>query len=260
MLGKQLLVEIKRAVTLRNLLIWLAIIILVPAVRFYTIRNGYEFYEPIEVFQETVSSFIPLLFPALTIIIFLPSFLQEQRNNFIFYTRPRIPLTTYLLSKGLVNACLTGIVTFFLIFIPFLFIQYIEPSLGIIHYTPKDQNAVIPNYTFSQFLLHGTFLYGFIYSLWVAVNAIVYSTIALMLLLIVNNPFVALSIPFVCYHVFNFITGVLNIPMFSPLSTIFPFNIVQQPLWTVLVPFSTLVFILIGIFTFAFLNKKEWMI
>ncbi|MGP7819730.1 ABC transporter permease [Niallia sp. 01092] len=260
MLGNQLLIELKRAFTVKNLLLWIAIIIILPTIRFNMIREGYQFFDPIEVFQEMVSTIISLLFPALAIIIYLPSFLQEQRNNFILYTRTRIPLNTYLLSKVIINTCLTGLVTFLLIFLTFVFAVYVEPHLGIIDYSPIDESAVIPRFTFSQFLSYGDLTYGVIYSLWVSINAVVYSSIAFMLLLIIDNPFVALSVPFLYYHIFNFVTGVLVAPWFSPLSTIFPFNIVEQPLWTVLVPFSFLLIVIIGLYVFAIRNRKEWMI
>lgn len=260
MLRNQLLVELKRACTIKNLLMWSSIILLLPTIRFCMISEGYQFYKPVEVFQEIVSAIIPLLFPALVIIIYLPSFLQEQRNKFITYTRTRVSLNIYILSKGLTNALLTGLVIFLLIFLPFVFIMYLEPNLGIILYTPIDKNVHIPNVTFSHLLLYGDLTYGLIYSLWVSINGVVYSTIAFMLLLNLNNPFVALSIPFLFYHIFNFITGVLNVPMFSPLSTIFPFNIEEQPLWTVLVPFLFLLIVLIVVFVFSTRNQKEWMI
>ncbi|MGZ0084481.1 ABC transporter permease [Caldibacillus thermoamylovorans] len=260
MLYKQLFVEWKRACTVKNVFMWTTIVLLLPTVRFCMISEGYQFYQPVEVFQETISAIIPLLFPVLVILIYLPSFVQEQRNHFITYTRMRIPLNTYLLSKGVINAFLTGFVLFLLIFLPFLFIMYVEPRLGIIYYTPIDEKTHIPATTFSSFLSYGDFTYGLIYALWVSINGVVYSTIAFMLLLTLSHPFVALSFPFVFYHIVNFVTGILNVPMFSPLSTIFPFNIEEQPLWTVLVPFTFLLIIFIGIFVFLVRNQKEWMI
>ena len=147
-----------------------------------------------------------------------------------------------------------------LIFLPFLFIVYFEQKLGIIHYSPSNEHMRIPAVTFSQFLSHGALTYGFIYSSWVAVNGIVYSTIAFFLLLNVSNPFIALSIPFLFYHILNFVTGLFHVAIFSPLSTIFPFNIEQQPLWTVLVPFSFLLIVLAIVFVFSIRNENEWMI
>lgn len=258
MLAKQLMVEIKKVFILKNLLIWLGIILILPLIKFIVIKDAYEFTKSFEVFQETITTYIPLLFPALVIIVYLPLFWQEKKNNFITYTRPRIPFHTYLISKGLANAFFTGFVIFLLIFLPFIFCVYIEPYMGIVNYTPIDNNTVIPKFTFSQILNYGTFTYGFIYSLWVAVNAAIYSTIAFMLLLTINNSFVAFSAPFLFYHILNFITGVFGVPQFSPLSTIFPFNIVQQPLWTVFIPFMFLLIVLAALFI-IFISRKERM-
>jgi hypothetical protein len=260
MLVSQLMVELKRASNRKNLLVWCAILLVIPIIRFYTIKNGYQFFLPIEVFQEMVSTITPLLFPALVVIIYLPNFLQEQRNNFIPYTRSRIPLNTYLLSKGIINAGLTGAVMFLLIFLTFVFAVYVEPDLGMIYYSPIEKDTVIPEVTFSQFLTYGDLTYGVVYALWVSLNAVIYSTISYMLLLILENPFVALSLPFLYYHIFNFITGVLTVAQFSPLSTIFPFNIVEQPLWTVFVPFSFLLVVIAGIYIFLIRKQEEWMI
>ncbi|KPC97190.1 hypothetical protein LR69_04595 [Geobacillus sp. BCO2] len=113
----------------KNLLLWFSMIVLLPAIRFFMISKGYEFYKPVEVFQETVSGIIPLLFPAIAMIVYLPSFLQEQRNHFIAYTRPRVPLHIYIMSKGLMNALLTGAVTFLLTFFPIYFYYVCGKSL-----------------------------------------------------------------------------------------------------------------------------------
>ncbi|MCO0601382.1 ABC transporter permease [Peribacillus butanolivorans] len=259
MLQNQLSVELKRAYTEKNLYIWLSIIFVLPLISYFSMMQGYIYHERIELFQSLFSTFIPLLFPVLTIIIYLPNFLYEQKNNIISYTKPRVSLRIYLLSKGLINAFLTGFITFLMIFISFIFARYIEPNLGIIDYfpIPSDYSQY---FTFSQILSVGDFTYGSVYSLWVSINAIVYSTIAYILMLLVRSNLIALSVPFVFYHVFNYVSGVLQVPQFSPISTIFPFNIEQQPLWTVLVPFSFLLISLIGLLLFALRNRGEWVI
>jgi len=259
MLATQLLVEFKKAFTFKNLITWMGIILLLPLVKFFVIKGTYQFFKPIEVFQETITTYIPLLFPALVIMVYLPLFWQEKRNDFITYTRTRVPFHIYLISKALTNAYLTASVIFLLIFVPFIFSIYIEPHIGIIDYTTMDNHTVIPEFTFSQLLPYGNIVYALIYSLWVALNAALYTTIAFMLLLVINNSFVAFSAPFLFYHIFNFITGIFGIPQYSPLSTIFPFNIVKQPLWTVGIPFLFLVMILVIIFVF-FIKKRERML
>ncbi|WP_312475263.1 ABC transporter permease [Neobacillus sp.] len=245
MLKSQLMIELKKSITITNLLIWAIIIILIPAISFFHYKNGYMFSNKIELFQSIVSGFIPLLFPVIVIFIFLQKFTQELKNNYITYVQPRIPKKIYLLSKGITNALLTALVTFMMIFIPFIFAVYIEPKLGIIKYVPSPFLHGSRNVTFSQFLSLGQISYGVIYSLWVTINAVVYSTISFSLLLLIKSRFVALSAPFLFYHIFNFIAGVLGVARFSPVSTVFPFNIQQQPLWTVLIPFLVLILILI---------------
>jgi hypothetical protein len=257
--AKQLFVEFKRAFTIRNILIWM-IILFIPVFRFFMVIGSYEFFVPIEVFQEMISGIIPLLFPAIIIAIYLPTFLEEQRNNFIQYTRPRIPLNMYLLCKGIVNAVLTGLISFLLVFGSCVFVLYVEPNFDLVSYAFMDQNATVPDYTFSQFLSYGDLTYGLIYAIWVSINAILYSTFAFVLLLTLNNSFVALSAPFLYYHVFNFVSGVLGRPHFSPLSTIFPFNIIEQPLWTVLIPFVTLLIAILAVYLYSIHKREEWVI
>ncbi|WML27386.1 ABC transporter permease [Neobacillus sp. OS1-33] len=245
MLKNHLMVELKRCITSINLLIWAIIIILIPAISFFQYKDGYMFYNQIELFQSIVSGIIPLLFPVIVIFIFLQTFIQELKNNYITYVQPRIPKNVYLLSKGITNALLTALVTFMMIFIPFIFAVYIEPKLGIVKYAPSSFFQGSSDVTFSQFLFLGKMSYGVIYSLWVTINAVVYSTISFSLLLLIKSRFIALSAPFLFYHIFNFIAGVLGVARFSPISTVFPFNIEQQPLWTVLIPFLVLLLILI---------------
>ncbi|MBR8643893.1 ABC transporter permease [[Brevibacterium] frigoritolerans] len=256
MLKNQISVELKRAFTEKNLYIWILIIFVLPIISFSSLIRGYTYHEPIAVFQSIISTFIPILFPVLIIIIYLPDFWYEQKNDFIPSTQPRVALRIHILSKGIINAFLTGFITFLMIFISFVFARYIEPDLGIIDYRPVSQPE-FTEFTFSQLLSVGDFTYGLVFSLWVSINAIVYSTIAYILLLLVRSMLIALSVPFVFYHVFNYVSGVLHVPQFSPISTIFPFNIEQQPLWTVLVPFSFLLISLIGLLLFALRNRGE---
>lgn len=257
MLQNQLSVELKRAYTEKNLYIWLSIIFVLPIISFFSIIRGYTYHDTIELFQSIISTFIPILFPVLILIIYLPDFWYEQKNNFISSTQPRVSLRIHILSKGIINAFLTGFITFLMIFISFVFARYIEADLGIIDYFPIPSDVSQSEVTFSQLLSVGDFTYGLVFSLWVSINAIVYSTIAYILMLLVRSKFIAFSVPFVFYHIFNYVSGVLQVPQFSPLSTIFPFNIEQQPLWTVLVPFSFLLISLIGLLLFALRNRGE---
>lgn len=252
------LIELKKALSKKNILLWVVIVLLLPFIRFMFVKDGFIYYKPIEVFHETVSALIPVLFPVIVVAIFLPHFFQEQRHNYMTYVRMRCSINRYLVSKAVINGFLAGAVCFSMMFIPFLIIEYVVPLTHIVHFSkllPGEDASGYP--TFTQFLAYGSFVYGFVYSLWVAINALVYATIGYYLLLILPNPYVALSVPFLFYHGFNFITGNLYLEVFSPISTIFPFNITMQPLWTVTIPFFFLVaaVALLGIYAHRHIEK-----
>lgn len=155
----------------------------------------------------------------------------------------------------IVNAIYAFVFSFLLVIIPFIFVFYIEPLLNIIHYEPIGGNTISSS-TFDQYLEFGNFTYIGIYGLWVAINGVIYSTLALLLTLCITNPFLALSLPFVWYQVMNFVTAVFGLSYFSPVSTIFPFNIVQQDIWTVFVPFGALC-LFIGIIVIYLIKYPE---
>lgn len=230
------MVQLRNAVTSKFVIIWLLLVVGFPVLRFLLIRTGYQFFKPIEVFQETISDFIPLLFPALVVSVFLPQFLQERKNHFITYTRTRCSLGRYLTSKAIVNALLTGAVFFGFIFWSFLLTVYVVPGFHLVHFSSLTASAHIATPTFSQLLKFGTFTYGLIYSLWVAFNAVIYATLGFELLLLAINPYVALAVPFLLYQLSNYFTGILGFPEFSLLDVVFPFNIREFPIWTALLP------------------------
>lgn len=261
MLTGQLWIEFKRSITRINLLKWLFIIFIIPLISFFPISRGYYFFHPVELFQGMVGLFIPLIFPVLVVFIYLPNFLQEQKNHFITYTRPRISLNHYILNKGIMNAFITGFTVLSMMLFSYIFALFIEPNLlHIVNYSPPLQGNYDNSVTFSQFMDYGEWTYVLVYSLWVDFNAVVYTTIAFLLMLIIRRPFVALSAPFLFYHIFNFVAGVFGVAKLSPLSTIFPFNIERQELWTVMVPLIFLLIILSILYFRVNRKREDWMI
>jgi flagellar biosynthesis protein FliQ len=260
MLIGQLCINLRRAMNFNNILKWLFIILVIPLISFFPVMDGYYYFNSVELFQEMVGLYIPLIFPALIVFIYLPDFVQEKVNNFIMYTRPRISLNIYILSKGITNAFLTGIILFLMIFFSYVFATFIEPNfLKLVAISPPLKGHYKNGVTFSEFLKYGGLIYGLVYSLWVALNAVLYTTISFLLMLIIRRPFISLSVPFLFYHVFNFVAGVFGVARFSPLSTIFPFNIEQQELWTTMVPFGFLITVGCILFVLAVREREEWM-
>ncbi|MFH7519035.1 hypothetical protein, partial [Pseudomonas syringae group genomosp. 7] len=85
---------------------------------------------------------------------------------------------------------------------------------------------------------NGTLTYGLVYSFWVAINAVLYSVAAYVFTLIIKNNLLALSLPFLWYFIVDFAFAILGFPQYLMSSTVFPFNIEQQPIWTIFVPFT----------------------
>lgn len=239
--------ELLRTMNWKQIIIWVILIIPLPIIKFLMVDDGYIYNRQIEVFLRVNSDFVPLLFPLLIIAAYTPRFIGEQKNNFLLYVNSRISLKDYFYVKLIVNIIISFFIAFFCVFIPFLFIMYIEPNLNIVTISPIKGN-IIPITTFEQFLTFGTFIYGLIYSSWVGINGVLYATFALLLLMISEKPLVSLTTPFIYYIFGNFLTQLLNYDKFSPGSTIFPFSISIQPLWTVLVPFCVLLMIVLILF------------
>ncbi|BBW97131.1 ABC transporter permease [Geobacillus sp. FSL W8-0032] len=244
MLGHQVKVEFLKAFTWRQWVVWAALVLVLPSIQFALIKDGYVYYRQLDLFLRVNSNFVPLLFPIIMILVYAISFPSEQKNYFLPYVRIRTSLTTYFFGKLIANAILSFLIAFFIVFLPFVFCMYVEPHLGIVRLYPTDGNP-IPHTTFEQLLVLGTLPYGILYSLWVGLNGMMYATMGLLLDMILEKAFVALSIPFIYYLLGNFIAQVLGYDQFSPTYAIFPFSISQQPLWTAFVPFGVLCLIVV---------------
>ena len=250
MLKQQIGVEFKRIFTFNRVLTWFLIITVPAWIQYLIIKDGYSFTDNIDFYGRLLNGIGAMVFPILVLFIFADTIIHERNNNYLTYTKIRIDFNTYLNAKIIVNALLSFGVSFLYAFLPFLFAQYINPDggTGDLHST-----------TFNQLLDYGPFVYGFIYSLWVGINGVLYATLPLILCLILNNSFVALSIPFVWYQGMSFVSAVLGIPKYAPLYTIFPYSITQQELWTVFVPFTIL--LITVIVSYVYLKKRnstEW--
>lgn len=219
---------------------WLFLIFSFPIIKFLLIKDNYVFYRQIEVFQRTNSDFVPLLFPFIVVLVYAFYLIPEIKNGYLFFVTSRTQLKTYIQSKLIMNALISFLSAFLLIFLPFIFVMYIEPSLNIISLDQAGTNP-IAYLLFEQLLDHGLLTYGVVYSFWVGVNGALYSTFALLLLFLGKTPLVSFSIPFIYYIVGHFITQLLGIDYLSPMLTIFPFSLELQPIWIIFIPFIVLI-------------------
>lgn len=256
---KQLIAsELKKALSLKLILFSMALIFL-PLIIVIPIMNGsYIFFEPLEVHSQLFSSSaIALLFPILLVPLFAGSYANEKKDNFLLYVKPRVKLTDYILAKGLVNGIVTLVVAFLMIFIPFLFIEYLDPILNMIQYE-RDFYEPVSVGTFGFLAEKSELLYGGVYSLWVAINGALYVTIAYLLSICMANRFVALTIPFLWWFIMNFVTGILGIEAFSPVYSVFPFLITAQPIWVIFIPFLILITSIVCLLILIKSKNKVW--
>lgn len=250
--------ELKKALSLKFILFSMALIFLPLIVVVPIINESYLFFEPLEVHSQLFSSSaIALLFPILLVPLFAGSYANEKRDNFLLYVKPRVKLTDYILAKGLVNGIVTLVVAFLMIFIPFLFLVYLDPILNIIQYE-RDFYEPVSLGTFGFLAEKSEFLYGGLYSLWVAINGALYVTVAYLLSICMENRFVALTIPFLWWFIMNFVTGILGIEAFSPVYSVFPFLITAQPIWVIFIPFLVLIAGIVCLIIIIKSKNKVW--
>lgn len=250
-------IEVYRNLSLKNFLIIVALILGPIFYNLYRV-DQYSLINALDFFSFNISVFLPFLFPLLVVLIYAQPFSSELSNNYIMYTRIRIDFKKYIFIKLLSNNILVFIGFFSVVFIIFVYSFFIEPYLGLVHYEPENLNLTVQElltydinmFTFTQLIKTSTLMYGLIYSGWVGLNAMLYSSMAMIATLLFRNVFVALSIPFLFYHISSFVVAVLGFPEFLFDASIFPFNIDQQPIKIAFVPFL----IVLGITTFMIIK------
>ncbi|WP_434751991.1 hypothetical protein [Paenibacillus amylolyticus] len=213
----------------------------------YTLRDSLDYYGLI------IESILPLFFPALVVLIFVTSFAGEIKHRFLVYTRTRRPILETLKIKQQANIIITFIVFFLMIFIPFIYVFYIDPMMGKTVFYPEYYNLTKENitqdtynrHTFTNFLEYGKLIFGLTYSTWVGINACLYAAITFQLVLLTRNTLLALSIPFIAYVVGSFTLSALKLQAFQPNQVVFPLGHSQEPIWTSLLYITILLSILI---------------
>ncbi|MBY9080501.1 ABC transporter permease [Paenibacillus sp. HN-1] len=244
---EEVIQEVKRKVTPLFLFLWILTTAAVISLATFRSQN-YILRDSLEFFTFTINTVLPIVFPILAVLVYTVSFSEEVQNRHLTYTRMRRPIMETLYIKLNANILLTGVFFFLLVFISFLFAYYIEPSLDIAQYKPERFGLTKENiaadtysrYTFTQLLRYGSITYGILYSLWVGMNAALYSVFGFLLVLFMKNRFLAVSFPFIVYLVVSFTLAALGLEKYRPNNAIFPFDRIQSSIWTAFVPFLIL--------------------
>ncbi|MFI2859345.1 hypothetical protein ACH6EH_19865 [Paenibacillus sp. JSM ZJ436] len=250
--------EVKSKFTPMLILLWIAVMSILIGMAVYR-SSSYQLRDSLELFTFTIKDILPLLFPILAVIVYVSSFSLEIDNRFLTYTRMRRPIINSLKIKLAANTILSGAFFFLIILGCFVFAYYIEPMFEIAHYDPAGFGLTEDNiahdtyirFTFTQVLEYGIWTYAILYSLWIGMNASLYAAIALYLVILVRNRFLALSLPFIIYIISSFTLSALGVETYRPNHVLFPFDRVQSPIWTAFVPFVILLFVLFGLVVYV---------
>ncbi|MNW44240.1 ABC-2 family transporter protein [compost metagenome] len=253
--------EIKNKIGFKILTLCLLFIMALIAFGMYRSRS-YSLRDQLDLFSLILDGTPAITFPILAVLVYAASFSGEVQNRFLVYTRMRRPLQETLRIKMTANVIISFVFFFMLVFIPFLFVFYIEPHLvntvfkpDLYGLTPETIDAdTYKRRTFTQLLKYGTLIYGFVYALWVGLNGALYAAIAFYLVLTIRNVFLALSLPYIAYIISSFTLSALKLEDFRPNHAVFPFDHPQSPLWTAL---SSFIFLLIVLIALSVHNKKN---
>lgn len=215
-----------------------AVVILVPVVSGLIARGGYSLWDGADYFSLQLSNLVPLLFPFLVVAIYLPRLSDEFANGFTRSVRTRTTIGTYLASR-LVAAAILAFLTFAAMVVVVWLVSFVaDPLLGLNDYgsaAPPGQEDPIPplatRFTFSQLFAYSSAMFGVGYAAWVGINAATYAVLGGLALALVENRFIALSVPAIVYWLGSFVTAVLGWEEFSPSTSVFPFSITQQEIW-----------------------------
>ncbi|MBP2000812.1 hypothetical protein J2Z69_001843 [Paenibacillus shirakamiensis] len=260
----EVLFEVRKKLTPMFGLLWLLTLIAIISFAIYKSQH-YILRDTLEYFSFVLNSALPIIFPIITVLVYVATFSGEVHHRFLVYTRMRRPILTTLYIKLLANIILTFLFFFSLIYICFLFAYYIEPHIGIAKYEPAGFGLTKDNieadtytrYTFTQLLQYGTITYSILYSFWVAMNAALYAGISFFLVLFIKNRFLALSLPFIIYVITIFTLISLDLEIYRLNYVIFPFDRVQDPLWKPFIPFIILLLILLCFLLYVKRNPSK---
>jgi hypothetical protein len=189
------------------------------------------------------NSVLPFVLPLVAVAPYVLSFTGVLGNRFVAYTRTRRGVRETL-ARHLTSNFLVTSGTFLVVgLVPQLFVVWGEP-----HYEPEAYELNTPEAimaaqlrwkTFSQLLAYGPWTPAVAYSIWLALNAALYATIAMCSVLLISNRVLGLSLPWIGYLLVGFATAVLWLEAYSILLA-FPFDLKQIPLTNLLYPLGGL--------------------
>lgn len=217
--------------------LFLLAIVFFPTVYGWVQIKDYLLVTPADLFELMLSGAVPLIFPLLAVLIFPAPFSTRLVDRFIFYTRTRISIESYLVRVACANGLLTFSVFFLMVIVTFLSAFYLAPAAGVrfdLSSAPIEQlrSSQDNAFTFSQLLSIGNGVFALVYATWVGLFGAIIATVGLIATLLIPQRVVALALPTIIYFLENFGLAVVGLEVFRSVTSVFPFALEQQAIAT----------------------------
>ncbi len=180
-----------------------------------------------------------LLMPLVSCAPYVVHLSGEVSHRFLSYARTRSGARSLLATRMGANVIITFI-TFFLIgVIPQFFVVWgstsYKPESGGLFGLSAVRTAELGHATFSQFLVYGPWGFAIAYAIWLAVNAVMYSTLAFCVTVVLPSRVLGLGLVWLVTMLAIFLFAVLGLEAFSP-GLYSPFNVTQLPVVNLTAP------------------------
>ncbi|MRG27180.1 hypothetical protein [Laceyella tengchongensis] len=163
--------------------------------------------------------------PIICVWPFADTYAMERNSGYLNFVRMRMEHRTYVRIKLLINALVGGVVTS----VPTLMLTIF--TLSIYPKTFDADNQI--GGAFSSLLPENVVLYMFVYVFLHFVFGVVYATFGFGLSLYIQKRYLILTIPFIFYHVFNFLFAQIEtLSALKPPSTFLPHAATFSTGWT----------------------------
>ncbi len=176
------------------------------------IAKNTAIYYPIEIWYhgcKVMDFFLPLLVS----LPFSYVLLMKRRCRFIEYVAVRVKKSSYIYKQILAGMLLSALAVFLMYFIS-LFV-----SVHIFYQGANGGDDHVKNYVFGTYQATSPLLFGFMWCLWKGVVASLFTGFGYMIALYVDNIFVVSLAPFIYCMAENMITGIVQIPQYSVMTS-----------------------------------------
>lgn len=181
------------------------------------------------------SNLMPLLFPILIAVFFLPDVADEFSNGGVQAVRTRVGLGAYLTARLSRVGASAFLVVFTAVLLSCVFAFWIAPHVAPGLITPMEAGETFSSpsqrYRFAGLLNVHPLVFGLFLAGWIGVNAAAFAAAGFAALVWIPNRFVALAVPFIAYWGLTVPPAVLGQESFAASPAIFPFSLDQVPAW-----------------------------